>query len=75
MERLQRSRVLFITLPRAKSTDWHFLSTGDESWFFDYTSHRKPWIPPDVEASEVARQLIATPKLMITIFCDVWELT
>jgi hypothetical protein len=34
--------------------------------FYD-TPHRKLWIPPDVETPEVARQLITTPKLMITI--------
>jgi hypothetical protein len=68
MEGLQRSQLLLITLRRAKSAAWRSFSTGDESWFFYYTPHRKLWIPPDVEAPEVAQQLIATLKLMITIF-------
>jgi hypothetical protein len=38
---------------------------------FCYTLDRKLWIPRDVKAPEVARQLIATPKLMITIFWGV----
>jgi hypothetical protein len=67
MERLHRCQVLLITLRRAKSTAWCFFSTG-ESRFFYYTSHWKLWIPPDVEDPEVARQLIATAKPMITIF-------
>jgi hypothetical protein len=63
--------MLFLTLRRAKSTAWRFVSTGDESWFLYYTPRRKLWIPPDVEAPEMARQLSATPKLMITIFWGV----
>jgi hypothetical protein len=43
-------------------------STGDESWFFHYTPHQKLWMPPDVDAPGVSRRLIATPKLMFTIF-------
>jgi hypothetical protein len=48
-----------------------FLLTGDESWFFDDTPHQKLCMPPDVETPEVARRLINTSKLMITIFWDV----
>jgi hypothetical protein len=68
MERPQRSQVPLITSRPAKSTAWLFFSTGDESWFFYHTPHRKLWILPDVDAPDVARQLIAMPKLMITIF-------
>jgi hypothetical protein len=45
-ERFQRSQVLLIALHLAKSTAGRFFSTGDESWFFHYTPHRKLWIPP-----------------------------
>jgi hypothetical protein len=71
MERLQRSQVLLITLRRPKPTAWRFFSTDEESRFSYYTPHRRLWIPPDVEALEVAQQLLVTQKLMITIFWGV----
>jgi hypothetical protein len=71
METLQRSQVLRITLHQAKCTAWNFFSNGDESWFCDYIPHGQFWIPPNVDVPEGARQLITTPKLMITIFWSV----
>jgi hypothetical protein len=67
-QRIHQSQLLLAILHRTKSTGWRFFSTGDESWFFYYMPHQKFWIPPDVDAPEVSRQLIATPKLMVTIF-------
>jgi transposase len=45
-------------------------SHGDESSFFDYDPKRKPQLPPDVDAPQVARQLINinTPKVMMALF-------
>jgi hypothetical protein len=34
---------------------------------FYYTPHSKIWLPPDADAPEVAKQLINTPKIMVTI--------
>jgi hypothetical protein len=53
---------------------WSFILTGDESWFFDYNPKRKLWLPPDVDAPQVARQLnkINTPKVMVTLFWNPW---
>jgi hypothetical protein len=42
--------------------------TGDESWFFCHKSNSRIWLPPDAETPEVARQLINTPKIMVTVF-------
>jgi hypothetical protein len=36
--------------------------------------HQKLWLCPDVEASEVIRRLINTPKVMITLFWNTSEL-
>jgi histone-lysine N-methyltransferase SETMAR len=71
MERLERSQVILITLHPAKYTAWRFFSTRNESWFFYYIPHREHSKASDVESPEVARQLIVTPKLMITIFWSV----
>jgi hypothetical protein len=67
-QRLLQSRALLKMLQKAKAHAWRYLSTGDESWFFYYTPHQKLWLPQDVEAPAVARRLIDTPKLMVTIF-------
>jgi hypothetical protein len=42
--------------------------TGDESWFFCHKPNSQIWLPPDAKTPEVARQLINTPKIMVTVF-------
>jgi hypothetical protein len=64
----KQSQLLLTTLRRAKSTGWRSFSTGDESWFFYYTPHQGLWVRPDMDAPEVSRRLIATPKLMVAVF-------
>jgi hypothetical protein len=58
-------------LRKAQRNAWHFVLTGDQPWFFDYTPHRKLWMPPDVETAEVRRRLNKTPKVMVMIFWNV----
>jgi histone-lysine N-methyltransferase SETMAR len=56
------------TPSQGKKRTWQFILTDDESWFFDVTPHSKIWLPRDADTPEVARQLINTPKVMVTIF-------
>jgi hypothetical protein len=58
----------FSVRAKAKRRPWELAITADESLFFYYTPHSKIWLPPDTNAPEVARRLINTPKMMITIF-------
>jgi hypothetical protein len=67
-ERVEKSIELLSLLAKAKRRAWQFIITGDESLFFYVTSHSKIWLPRDADTPEVARQLINTPKVMITIF-------
>jgi hypothetical protein len=67
-ERVEKSIALLSLLAKAKRRAWQFIITGDESWFFYYTSHSKIWLPADADMPEVAKRLINTPKIMITIF-------
>jgi hypothetical protein len=67
-QRLEQTQLLLVNLRKVQRNARHFLLMGDESWFFYYTPHQKLWMPPDVETPEVARRLIETPKLMVTIF-------
>jgi hypothetical protein len=71
-DRHDQSRELLKELQAAKRLHWRFILTGDESWFFYFTLHRKIWLPPDADVPEVARRLINTPKGMVTLF---WNLT
>jgi hypothetical protein len=59
-------------LQAAKRLGWRFILTGNESWFFYYNPKRKLWLPPDADASQVARQLISTPTVMVTLFWNAW---
>jgi hypothetical protein len=68
IERVDKARALLVTLNKAKKCAWHFILTGDESWFFYYTERDSVWLPPDIEVHEVARRLINTPKVMVTVF-------
>jgi hypothetical protein len=67
-ERVEKSTALLSLLAKAKRRAWQFIITGDELWFFYYTPHSKIWLPADANTPEVAKQLINTPKIMITIF-------
>jgi hypothetical protein len=49
-----------------------FILTADESWFLSSDPKRKLWLPPDVDAPQVARQVINTPKIMATLFWNPW---
>jgi hypothetical protein len=64
---LTQSRAPLMVLQRAKALAWCFLSTRDESWFFYSTPHQRLWISWDAETPEVARRVIYTPNLMVTI--------
>jgi hypothetical protein len=68
---VEESRALLSLLAKAKRRAWQFIITSDESWFFYVTLHSKIWVPRDADTPEVARQLIDTPKVMVTIF---WNL-
>jgi hypothetical protein len=59
---------LLLLLAKAKRRAWQFIITSDKSWFFYYTPHSKIWLPADAETPEVAKQLINTRKIMMTIF-------
>jgi hypothetical protein len=72
IERVDKARALFVTLNKAQKRAWYFILTDNESWLFYYTERDSIWLPPDVEAPEVARRLINTPKIMVTVF---WNLT
>jgi histone-lysine N-methyltransferase SETMAR len=67
-ERVEKSIALLSLLAKTKRRAWQFIITSDESWFFYVTLHSKIWLPYDADTPEVARQLINTPKVMVTIF-------
>jgi hypothetical protein len=67
-ERMEKSKALLSLLAKAKRRAWQFIITDDESWFFYYISHSKIWLPADADTPEVAKQLINTSKIIITIF-------
>jgi histone-lysine N-methyltransferase SETMAR len=62
-------------LQAAERLRWRFILTGDESWFFDYNPKGKFWLPPDVDAPQMARQVINinTSKVMVTLFWNPWR--
>jgi hypothetical protein len=65
---VEKSAALLSLLAKAKRRAWQFIITRDESWFFYCTPYSKIWLPADADTPEVAKQLINTPKIMITIF-------
>jgi hypothetical protein len=71
-DRFWQSCELLEVLQTAKELRWRFILTGDESWFFYYNPKRSLWLPPDVNAPQVARELINTPKVMVTLFWNPW---
>jgi hypothetical protein len=67
-DRLVRSIELLPILVQAKQTNWHFILTNDESWFFYYLENSRIWLSQDAKTPKVARRLINTPKIMVTVF-------
>jgi hypothetical protein len=67
-ELVEKSITLLSLLAKAKERAWQFIITDNESWFFYVMSHSKIWLPRDADTAEVAKQLINTPKMMVTIF-------
>jgi hypothetical protein len=65
-DRFRQSCELLEVLQAAQKLRWGFILTEGESWFFYYNPKPKLWLPPDVDAPQVARQLINTPKVMVT---------
>jgi hypothetical protein len=54
----------------AKHRGWHYILTGDESWFYFTINHDHIWLPEEALTPTRPRQTINTPKRMLTIFCS-----
>jgi hypothetical protein len=54
-----------------KQTNWHFILTDDEFWFFHYTANSRIWFSPDAEIPKVAQRLINKPKIMVIVFWNI----
>jgi hypothetical protein len=62
---VEKLTAMLSVLANVKRRAWWFILTGDKFWFFCYPVHSKIWLPLDADASEMPKQLIHTPKLMI----------
>jgi hypothetical protein len=73
-DRFRQSCELLEVLQGAKRLRWRFILTKDESWVFYYNPKRKFWLPPDVDAPQLARQVINinTAKAMVILFSNPW---
>jgi hypothetical protein len=60
---------------RAGKPNWRLILTGDESWFFYWTPNSTIWLHPDFQAPEVARQLINTLKIIVTMLWNPSDLS
>ena len=65
------SAQLLDVLDEAKRTNFHFLITGDESWFFYASPHKGLWLPEGAEPLEAQRPSHYSKKTMVTIFWGV----
>jgi hypothetical protein len=57
-------------LPKLRAhayNNWHYLVTGDESWFYYEYVRSRIWTAKDENAPEVADRTIATRKSMLTV--------
>ena len=65
------SAQLLTILKEGRRTNFHFLITGDESWFFYTSSPRGVWLPEEAQPLEAQRPSHYSKKIMITIFWGV----
>ena len=66
--RVAQSLKLITTLKTAQRTNFHFLLTGDESWFFYYYPATGRWVPRAQDPDEEQSQDHFASKVMITVF-------
>lgn len=66
--RMNDSKALINILKQAKKNGWHFILTGDESWFFYRTPGGIIWLPEGEKPPSTPRITREEPKIMITIF-------
>jgi hypothetical protein len=67
-EHMGNSTAPLSVLANVKRRAWQFLLITDEYRFFHSLADSKIWLSSDAGAAEIAKQLINTPKVMITIF-------
>jgi hypothetical protein len=65
--RVNLSRELLRVLEVQQSRDWHDIVTLDESWFYFSTDHERIWLAPGETVPDRERDMIQSPKMMITI--------
>ena len=56
------------TIKQARENTWNFFSTGDESWFYYYTSSKKIWIRNGEKPPSLPNPDFHPKKMMVTIF-------
>ena len=66
--RINLSNQLLKILQEEKKTNYNFIITGDESWFYLSSDYERQWIPFDQKPSKRARKMIGSKKFMFTIF-------
>jgi hypothetical protein len=49
---------------------WKYLVTLDEAWFYFSNQHKQIWIPDQEDPPTIQRQMISSPKTMLTV---VWN--
>lgn len=69
-QRMDDSRALIEVLKKAKKNGWHFIVTGDESWFFYRTPGGRIWLREGDEPPTTARLDKNEQKIMVTIFIN-----
>jgi hypothetical protein len=73
-DHLRQSQELLEILQNAKRLRWRFILIGDKSCFFCINEHKDLWLASDSDSPEVARRLINTSKVMISLFWNMSRL-
>ena len=68
VKRIELSKELLNILREGQKTNYKFIITGDESWFYLSTDYQRQWLPVWQKPSKRVKKMIGAKKFMFTIF-------
>ena len=69
--RVELSKNLLNEIEKAKSTNFRFFVTGDESWFYYTFDNKSQWVKDGMQAGTKVNHGFSTPKIMVSIFWSI----
>jgi hypothetical protein len=68
LKRIEGAKIIETALKIHRESDYKYLVTGDESWFFYDNECDMMWLPSGSKVPTKERRMICSPKILLTVF-------